>query len=252
MANPYVIGVIPARHRSVRFPGKPLADLHGQPIVYYVHRQAQKAAYLDDVVVATDDQRIVDAVEDFGGTAIMTSPSHTTGTDRVAEAIAELDADIVVNIQGDEPLIEPAMITQVIEPLLRDETLQVSTLMHAITETAEALDEDVVKVVTDLAGDVLCFSRSRIPFPKGPTSYQMHKHIGLYGFRRPALEAFAGWGPTPLEMTESVEMFRFLEHGWRVRAGQTDHHTVAVDTPEDLDRVRALFAETMERGRTYA
>lgn len=252
MSKPLVVGVIPARYRSIRFPGKPLADLHGEPIVRWVHRQATKASCLDRVVVATDDERIVDVVEGFGGTALMSSPSHVTGTDRVAEVVEQIEADIVVNIQGDEPLIEPAMIAQVTEPLLRDDALLVSTLMHPITEAAEAMDEDVVKVVTDLADNVMCLSRSRIPFPKGPTSYPMHKHIGLYGFRREALEAFSDWGPSPLEMTESVEILRFLEHGWRVRAEQTEHHTVAVDTPEDLDRVRELVAGALERGRTYA
>lgn len=252
MSKPLVVGVIPARYRSIRFPGKPLADLHGQPIVQWVHQQVSKVAQLDQVIVATDDERIVDVVEGFGGTAVMSSPSHVTGSDRVAEVVEQIDGDIIVNIQGDEPLIEPAMISQVTEPLLRDDSLQVSTLMHPITEAAEAIDEDVVKVVTNLADDVLFLSRSRIPFPKGPVSYEMHKHIGLYGFRRSALEAFAGWGPSPLEMTESVEMMRFLEHGWRVRAELTEHHTVAVDTPEDLDRVRELVAGMRERGGTYA
>jgi len=202
--------------------------------------------------VATDDDRIVDAVESIGVTAVMTSPAHPTGTDRVAEAVGEVEADIVVNIQGDEPLIEPAMITEVVEPLLRDDAVAVTTLMHPITETADALDEDVVKVVTDLVGNVLYFSRSRIPFPKGPVSSQMYKQVGMYAFRRPALEAFVGWEPTPLEMTESVELFRFLEHGWTVRAAKTEHHTVAVDTPEDLERVRAILDVTMEGGRLHA
>jgi 3-deoxy-manno-octulosonate cytidylyltransferase (CMP-KDO synthetase) len=221
-------------------------------MIQHVCERVTQAPYLDSIAVATDDDRIVEAVEEIGVTAVMTSPSHTTGTDRVAEALASLEADVIVNVQGDEPLIEPAMITQAIEPLLLDEAVEVTNLIHPITDTAEALDPDVVKVVTTLAGDVLCFSRSRIPFPKGPTSSQMHKQVGLYAFRRRALEAFAAWGPTPLEMTESVEMFRFLEHGHRVKAVETQHHTVAVDTPEDLERVRALLDEEPGRERTYA
>jgi 3-deoxy-D-manno-octulosonate cytidylyltransferase len=249
---PRVVAVIPARHRSIRFPGKPLADLHGRPIIHHVCEQVAKAPYLDEIVVATDDERIVDAVESIGFTALMTSPAHPTGTDRVAEAVSELDADIVVNVQGDEPLIEPAMIAEVLEPVLGDDTVAVTTLMHPVTETADALDEDVVKVVTDLAGNVMCFSRSRLPFPKGPVASQMYKQVGMYAFRRAALEAFVGWEPTPLELTESVELFRFLEHGWTVRAARTEHHTVAVDTPEDLERVRAILDDTKEGGRLHA
>ena len=236
-----IVGVIPARYQSSRFPGKPLADLEGWPVLRHVYERARRVAGVDRVIVATDDARIRDAAEAFSAEVVMTSARHATGTDRVAEAARALDADIIVNLQGDEPLLEPAMVEQVIAPLLRDEAIRVTTMITPVTAIAEALDLNVVKVVTDLAGDVLCYSRSPVPYPKDRSVYGMRKQIGLYAFRRGALEAFAGWEPSPLEVTEGVELFRFLEHGWSVRAVETAHGTVAVDTPADLERVRRLL-----------
>jgi len=235
------VGVIPVRYASTRFPGKPLADLNGHPMIYHVYQRASQAAELSRLVVATDDERIRQAVEAFGGEVVMTSSNHATGTDRVAEAVRHLEADIVVNVQGDEPLLNPAMITQVIQPLLREEAVRVTTLMHPIKDIADALDANVVKMATDLDGNVLYYSRAPIPYPKDRKGYQMDKQIGLYAFRRQALEAFASWVSTPLETAEGIELFRFLEHAWKVRAVRTTHHMVPVDTPEDLERVRRLL-----------
>lgn len=238
MANPRIAVVIPARYSSSRFPGKPLADLCGQPMIYHVYQRASKVHGIDQVVVATDDERIHQAVKAFGGNVVMTSSKHLTGTDRVAEAAGQLDAEIVVNVQGDEPLLEPAMITQAVEPVLHDPSVQVTTLMSPVREIAEALDVNVVKLATDLAGDILFFSRASIPYPRERKHYQVKKQIGLYAFRREALAQFSRWSPGPLEATEGVEFFRFLEHGWKVRGVETAYQTIAVDTPADLERVR--------------
>lgn len=234
-------GVIPARYYSSRFPGKPLADLNGHPMIYHVYQQASKVVGLDRLVVATDDERIRDAVVAFGGEAMMTSSRHATGTDRVAEAVQQLEAELIVNIQGDEPLLKPEMVAQVLEPLLTEETVRVTSLISPVREIAEAQDLNVVKVVTDLAGDILCYSRAPIPYPKERRLHRLSKQLGLYAFHREALERFAQWEPTPLEITEGVELFRFLEHGWRIRGVETAHGTAAVDTPADLKRVCRLL-----------
>jgi len=236
-----VVGVIPARYRSSRFPGKPLADLCGHPLVYYAYQQACKVAELDQVVVATDDERIAEVVRAFGGEVVMTSPDHPTGSDRVAEAARLLDADLVVDIQGDEPMLDPVMIRQVLEPVLSDPGVKVTTLMGPVQDAAEILDPNVVKLVTDLAGHVLCFSRSPIPFPKVRKAYGTLKQFGLYAFRREALERFTLWSPGPLEITEGIELLRFLEHGYPVHGVETSLETVSVDTLEDLDRVRLMM-----------
>ena len=243
MSKSRIVGVIPARYQSSRFQGKPLADLEGWPVIRHVAERARRVAALDRVVVATDDERIRDAVQAFGAEVVMTSSQHATGTDRVAEAVRQIEADVVVNIQGDEPLLEPAMVERIVEPLLRDTTIQVATMICPVKDVAEILDHNVVKVVTDLAGDVLCYSRSPIPYPKDRSVYGARRQIGLYAFRRAALEAFAGWALSPLEVTEGVELFRFVEHGWKVRAVETSHGTVAVDTPADLERVRQILQQ---------
>ena len=244
MKNLTSIGLIPARYQSSRFPGKPLADLNGHPVIEHVYRRALKARCLQRVVVATDDERIRDAVVSFGGEAVMTSPEHPTGTDRIAEATVGLKADLIVNIQGDEPLLDPDMIDQIVVPFSKDPTVQVATLVSPLKEIVEVLDANTVKVVLDLEGNILCFSRSPIPYPKERRQYKVFRQIGLYAFRQPALEIFAQWGPAPLETIEGVELFRLLEHGWKVRAVETLCQTVAVDTPSDLARARRILQKT--------
>jgi 3-deoxy-manno-octulosonate cytidylyltransferase (CMP-KDO synthetase) len=237
--TPAVVAVIPARYQSTRFPGKVLADIGGRPMIEHVYRRAAEADLVDAVIVATDDQRIVDAVEAFGGVARMTAAGHRTGTDRVAELAAELSCDIVVNVQGDEPLIDPAMISSVITPLRSDASVQMTTARRVLTDPEDLLNPHVVKVVADARGDALYFSRSPIPNGAGAVSLgagpsaraagAAFVHVGLYAFRRDFLLRFAALPQTPLELAESLEQLRALEHGFRIRTVVTEHHSIGVD-----------------------
>ena len=211
-------------------------------MIEHVYRRAAEADLVDAVVVATDDQRIVDAVTAFGGIARMTAASHRTGTDRVAEVARELESDIVVNVQGDEPLIDPAMITAVVRPLRDDASIEMTTARRALSDPEELLNPHVVKVVADRRGDALYFSRSPIPNGAGSTGAAF-VHVGLYAFRRDFLLRFAALPQTPLELAESLEQLRALEHGHRIRTVVTEHHSIGVDTPDDLERARRLSAE---------
>jgi 3-deoxy-manno-octulosonate cytidylyltransferase (CMP-KDO synthetase) len=205
-------------------------------MVEHVYRRAADAPGVDAVVVATDDERIANAVETFGGVVRLTSPGHRTGTDRVAETARDLRCEIIVNVQADLPLIEPEMIAEVIRPLNADESVQMSTLRRAISDTAEHDNPNVVKVVVDRNGDALYFSRSKIPYCRDDGL--CFKHIGLYCFRREFLLTFAALQQTPLERAESLEQLRALEHGYRIRAVETRFESIEVDTPDDLERVR--------------
>jgi len=202
---------------------------------------------VDAVIVATDDERIAHVVRQFGGDVRLTSPAHSTGTDRLAEAAAHLDCDLVVNVQGDEPLIDPADIDAVIEPLRDDAGLSMASACVRFADAAEAMDPNVVKVVTDRRGFALYFSRARIPFARGPqaTGAAPFKHIGLYVYRREFLLTLAALAPTPLERSESLEQLRVLEHGFSIRMIETSHDSIGVDTPADLERVRRLLTAGM-------
>ena len=235
------VALIPARFASSRFPGKALADLDGRPMIEHVYRRAAAARTVDAVGVATDDRRIADAVTAFGGHAVMTSLHHQSGSDRIAEAATALDCDIVVNVQGDEPLIDPAAIDAAVAPLLAEPDVQMTTLCSPIHDEAEAASPNVVKVVLDLRGDALYFSRARIPYPR-QAGGRAFRHIGLYAYRRTFLLEFARWAPTPLELAESLEQLRALEHGCRIRTVITPYDSIGVDTPEDLTLVRTLAA----------
>jgi 3-deoxy-manno-octulosonate cytidylyltransferase (CMP-KDO synthetase) len=236
------VAVIPARYAASRLPGKPLADIAGRPMIEHVYRRAADAPGVDAVVVATDDVRIAEAVTRFGGVARMTGTGHRTGTDRVAEVASDLDCEIVVNVQGDLPLIEPGMLAELVEPLTTDDSVTMATLRQATRSPADLTNPNVVKVVVDRAGDALYFSRSPIPFERELTGAPVFKHIGLYGFRRDFLLAFATLPQTMLEKTESLEQLRALEHGHRIRTVLTRYESIEVDTPEDLERVRQLMA----------
>jgi 3-deoxy-manno-octulosonate cytidylyltransferase (CMP-KDO synthetase) len=237
----HTVVVIPARYQSTRLPGKPLADLGGEPMIVHVYRRARDTSGVDAVIVATDDDRIVRAIEDAGGVACLTSSDHRTGTERVAEVAAAIDCEIVINLQGDEPFIHPDMIRATIEPLARDRSLDMSTVCRAITNADDHLDPNVVKVVRDNQGMALYFSRSPIPHLRGPRP-TLWKHFGLYGYRKPFLLRLAQLAPTPLEQAESLEQLRALEHGYRIYTAITEHDSIGVDTPEDLDRARRLLA----------
>jgi 3-deoxy-manno-octulosonate cytidylyltransferase (CMP-KDO synthetase) len=241
---PTVVALIPARYESSRFPGKALADLGGRPMIEHVYRRAAEARGIDAVVVATDDRRIVDAVEAFGGIARMTRATHRTGTDRIAEVAADLSCEIVVNPQGDEPLIDPATIAAVVAPLRDDGSIQMTTARRRLTDPDDLVSPHVVKVVTDDRGDALYFSRSPIPHGAGVhgAGAAAFVHIGLYAFRRDFLLRFAALPQTPLELAESLEQLRALEHGYRIRTVVTEHHSIGVDTPDDLERARRLSA----------
>jgi 3-deoxy-manno-octulosonate cytidylyltransferase (CMP-KDO synthetase) len=236
---PKIVAIIPARYASTRFPGKPLADLGGKPMIQHVCERAMRADCIDEVLVATDDERIQRAVEAFGGTAVITG-DHPSGTDRIARVAAELEADIVVNIQGDEPLVDPAMIDRVVAPLLDDPSLPMATIAARLTDEEELRDPGVVKVVADRRGRALYFSRSVIPFPRDAevAAAAYCKHIGVYAYRRDFLLEFASRDPSPLERAEGLEQLRALEHGDRIQVVITEYDTVGVDTPEDLETAR--------------
>ncbi|MDI6751832.1 MAG: 3-deoxy-manno-octulosonate cytidylyltransferase [bacterium] len=224
--EPKIIGVIPARFSSTRFPGKVLADLWGKPMLWWTYNQAIKA--LPNIIITTDDERVKNVAEDFGADVVMTSPSHPSGTDRVAEAVSNIDVDMVINIQADEPLIPPEMIRQVTE-LLNEQGVFMATLRKKI-EKKEAEDHNIVKVVCDIEDYALYFSRSAIPY-----NGDFYKHIGIYGYKKDFLMDFVKLSPTPLEKQERLEQLRALEHGYRTKVGLTRHNSISVDTQEDLD-----------------
>jgi len=241
-----VAAFIPARFASTRLPGKPLADIHGKTLVERVYDRARECSLIDSVTVATDDERIFNAVKGFGGEVVMTASTHRSGADRIAEAVAmDPEADIIVNIQGDEPLISPGAVDSAIRPLLEDSAVEMSTLKTAITDEAEFLDPHSVKVVTDSTGRALYFSRSPIPYSAGAFMDRKRppfKHIGLYVYRRELILSFSGLGHSPLEDSESLEQLRALEHGRIIKVIETDYNPVSVDTAEDLARVREILA----------
>lgn len=233
--------IIPARMASTRFPGKPLADICGKPMIQWVYERACQARGISLVVVATCDPEIADVVRKFGGEVVMTSSNCRSGTDRVAEAAANLDCDIVVNVQGDEPFIERSHIESAIKPLINGgETM--SSLMFKITRE-QAQDPNLVKVVVSLEGYALYFSRAAIPYIRGNSSVSTYGHIGLYAYTKDFLLRFANWEPTPLELTESLEQLRVLEHGCRIKMMEVESKPLGVDTPEDLERARAFAQE---------
>lgn len=243
-AKPRIVVIIPARMASTRLPNKPLADICGKPMVQWVYEQAKSARRVDEVLVATPDEEIVDVVSDFDGRAVLTSDEHRSGTDRLAEAAQSLDDDdIVLNVQGDEPLVPPNAIDSLIDPLLRPDAPEMSSLMHRITP-GEAANPDLVKVVVDRFGRALYFSRSLIPYVRNDQlGLNIYGHIGLYGYNVRTLRMFSQLGPTPLESAESLEQLRAVENGWRIQMIETDFSPTGVDTEEDLTRVRMLLEE---------
>jgi len=234
-----VVGIIPARYASTRFEGKVLADILGKPMIQHVYERASQAKLLDRVIVATDDQRIYDVVAGFGGQVALTGKAQT-GTDRVAMVAESLETDIIANIQGDEPLLDPVVVDQLLKPFYDDPTTQVSTLMQRIENPADYGDPNVVKVVTTQSGLAMYFSRAKLPGNlKGkwhPTAPNF-RHVGLYALRRTQLLAFVNWPRTPCEEAEGLEQLRFLENDVPIRVIETDSCGIGVDTPADLDRV---------------
>lgn len=258
-----VLVVIPARYGSVRFPGKPLALLRGKPIIQHVYEQAARSLRADEVVVATDDERIREAVQRFEGRAVMTSAGARSGTERVAEVARGHQAQVIINVQGDEPLIQPEMVDQVADYLERHRAVPMASLMTPLVLEEDAGNPNVVKVVVDRGGFALYFSRAPIPCIRPQTTDQRpqterpkradgqsavfglrssvyFKHVGIYGYQRHFLLQFPHLEATPLEQLEQLEQLRALEHGYRMKLLETTHDTVGVDTPEDLHRVETL------------
>ena len=241
-----VVGVIPARYESSRLQGKPLALIGGRPMIQHVYERAAQSTLLGELLVATDDERIFRAVEDFGGRVVMTSPECPSGTDRVAEAAGPIEADVVVNIQGDEPFLSPRVLDQLVEPFHDDAALEMSTVAREIDDEAALADPNVVKVVRDLRGDALYFSRSLVPHPRRPGVQPTLEHIGLYAFRKSFLLEYAKMAPTPLERAEALEQLRALENGRKIRVVLTrDHLGLSVDTPVDLERAERFWRESL-------
>jgi 3-deoxy-manno-octulosonate cytidylyltransferase (CMP-KDO synthetase) len=239
MSAPRFAVVLPARYASTRFPGKPLARIRGRSLIEWVYRRAREVPGASSVVVATDDERIAEAVRSFGGEVTMTSPAHATGTDRVAEVAKRLDVDVVVNLQGDEPVFDPAMVTGMVNRLGSDRDVDIVTACHPIEERSEVENPNVVKVVLDARACALYFSRAPIPSGGGAL-----RHVGVYAYRKQALERFASLDPTPLELRERLEQLRALENGMTIGVVTIEKPTVGVDVPSDVKTVEKEIGST--------
>ena len=241
-----VLAVIPARFTSSRLPGKPLVPLAGKPMIQHVWERVRRARSVSRVIVATDDERILRAVTEFGAEGMMTRSDHRSGTERVAEVAARVGADLYLNVQGDEPLIEPAALDAAAQILLADSTVLVGTLSVPITSPGDVADPNVVKVVLDFEGHALYFSRAPIPWVQGdggPSLVRRRKHLGLYVFRQKALLEFSGLPQGELERLEQLEQLRWLENGYRIRVAETIYDSVSVDVPADVPRVEKLLLQ---------
>ena len=239
----HILGIIPARWASTRFPGKPLHLIAGKPLVQHVWERCQQCNLLDNVVVATDDTRISEACQSFGAEVAMTSSEHPTGTDRIAEAASSRpEATHIINIQGDEPLIDPALIDQLGQSLLDDAGVSMATAANPISDDALMADPNVVKVVMAQNGDALYFSRSAIPYRRAESpALKLYRHKGIYAYRRDFLEKFITWKPSPLELAESLEQLRALENNARIKVLITDDESPGVDTLEQAQQIEALL-----------
>ena len=238
-----IVAIIPARYASTRLPGKALADIAGKTLIQHVYERVNKATLIDRVAVATDDERIFHAVEAFGGTAIMTSPDHVSGTDRIAEAAAAFGGDIVMNVQGDEPFIDPRVIDAVCLKLDEDDSIVCATAASASSDPVEYANPNAVKVVIGLEGRALYFSRSPVPYWRDGGNGEFLVHQGLYAYRREFLNVFTSLEPTSYERAEKLEQLRMLEHGYNIGVVVTASRSVGVDTPEDLEKARRMMGD---------
>jgi 3-deoxy-manno-octulosonate cytidylyltransferase (CMP-KDO synthetase) len=246
MSDPKVVVVIPSRFGSTRLPGKPLVTLAGKPMVQHVYERAKRAQTVHKVLVATDDQRILDAVQGFGGEARMTRSDHRTGTERIAEVAAHEEGDVFLNVQGDEPLIDPVSIDTAVAALLEEPPAQIATVATPIRHANDIMDPNVVKAVLDFDENALYFSRAPVPWVRD-TQQKIHvkywKHLGLYAFQRDALLEYPTLPQGELEKIEQLEQLRWLENGWRIRVAEVTRDAVSVDVPEDISRVEKLLRE---------
>jgi 3-deoxy-manno-octulosonate cytidylyltransferase (CMP-KDO synthetase) len=243
-----IVGVIPARYKSSRFEGKPLADICGKPMIWWVYQQAIKVKEFEAVYVATEDERIKIACEDLGVNVIMTSDEHKTSTDRIGEVARKINADLYVNIQGDEPMIEPETIIEAIKPFYDNKELQVSNLMTVIKDPVDVVNFTVPKVITNKDGIGIYLTRSAAPYPKGSIDYSYYKQVCVYGFTPEALEFYCNSPRGKVESIEDIEILRFIESGYKVQFIEVDSDTVAVDTPNDLEKVRKIMKEIKGEG----
>jgi 3-deoxy-manno-octulosonate cytidylyltransferase (CMP-KDO synthetase) len=244
MGSTKVVVVIPARYGATRLPGKPLVSLAGKPMIQRVYERAKMATRVDRVLVATDDKRIVEAVEGFGGEARMTRSDHRTGTERVAEVAAHEEGDVFVNVQGDEPLLDPMAVDTAVASQLEEPAASISTVATPIKTPADIMDPNVVKTVLDFDGNALYFSRAPIPWVRdstGKMQVRHLKHLGLYVFQREALLEYPTLPQGELERIEQLEQLRWLENGWKIRVAEVEHDAVSVDVPEDVARVEKLL-----------
>lgn len=242
-----IIGVIPARYKSSRFKGKPLADICGKPMIWWVYQQAAKVQEFDSVYVATDDERIKSTCEELDINVVMTSEQHKTGTDRIGEVARKIKADLYVNIQGDEPLIEPKTIVEAIKPFYDNKELQVSNLMTVIKNPVDVVNYTVPKVITNKDGIGVYLTRSATPYPKGSINFSYYKQVCVYGFTPEALNFYCNSPRGKIEEVEDIEILRFIENGYKVQFIEVSSDTVAVDTPNDLEKVRSIMKKR-ERG----
>jgi 3-deoxy-manno-octulosonate cytidylyltransferase (CMP-KDO synthetase) len=241
------IGVIPARHASVRFPAKVLASLNGRPLIQHVWENARQAKQLDDLLIACDHPDVLKAAQSFGAKAVMTDANHPSGSDRICEAVRNLAFDIIVNIQGDEPFVSPAVIDDLCGALQKDTRLNMATVIKGITDQEEFENPNVVKCTIDHEGYALYFSRSPIPYDRNdrsPVGMKRYKHFGLYAYRKDFLLQYTGWPKSMLESTEQLEQLRVLERGHRIKTIITQHESIAVDTPADLERAEQWLKQS--------
>jgi 3-deoxy-manno-octulosonate cytidylyltransferase (CMP-KDO synthetase) len=241
-----VVGIIPARYQSTRLEAKLLADICGKPMIQRTYEGAARASLLSELIVAADDQRIIDAVQAFGGKAVMTSPSHRSGTERCAEVAADLDCDLVVNVQGDEPMIQPDVVDEVAKLLIEDPVPVMATLASKTDVEEELFDRAVVKVIFDLKGYALYFSRALLPHSKSgglKEGITYYRHIGIYAYRRNFLLRYVTLPPSRLEVSEELEQLRALDNGYRIKVGVVEHFSLNVDTPQHLEKVRKMICQ---------
>jgi 3-deoxy-manno-octulosonate cytidylyltransferase (CMP-KDO synthetase) len=240
------VGVIPARYGSTRFSGKVLADICGKPMIQHVWERAKRASLLDELIIACDEERLFTVARNFGANCVMTAKSHPSGSDRITEVVGPIDVKVVVNIQADEPLIEPAMIDSLVEALLKDDSIYMATLIKQIEDAREINNPNIVKVVVDKNNFALYFSRAAIPYRADNAQNKpvYYKHIGLYAYTKDFLFTYKNIAPSSLENTEGLEQLRVLEEGFRIKAIKTEFDTIGVDTPKDLKRVQRILAKS--------
>lgn len=247
-----IVAVIPARYKSSRFPAKPLADICGKPMIWWVYQHCKMVPDFNEVYVATDDSRISDVCKRYGMDVVMTSEDNETGTDRVGEVAEMIDADLYVNIQGDEPLLEPHVISAAIKPLIDDPDIMVSNLMTKIADPVDVVNCTVPKVITNEDDIGIYLTRATAPYPKGSIDYDYHKQVCVYCFRPEALRFFRMYGKehgkAKIEAIEDIEILRFIENGYKVKFVEVSSETVAVDTPKDLEKVRKIVKSRMANG----